>query len=498
MTRSVINVGSTPNDGTGDPLRVAFNKINDNFQDIYANVNSSDIRLVGNQINTALVNEELVLAPNGVGNVAVGANNPLVVRNTLASTNTQTGALIVNGGVGIAGDINASSITAPAAAFDSITTTGTIYAGDDITTEGQLWLDWRWANGAPKSGGAILPGNANSTPSEVDAIWDIGSTDRRFANIYVQTVVSNYTGFTAIDNTPIGRNIAREAAFTTVSIDTLSVNTLNITNPLDETIGNLVVENTAVIMGDTTFSGNLFINVQDAMNTPITGGGIFPTNDATYDLGNSTAQFRNLYLSGNAAVGGNVSISPGRYFVGPLDGVAASATTAGSATYATSAGSANRATIVTANSQPYIEQVGTIRNLVAGNVNVGNVMTVLGNIVAYSSVLAQGGLITDAGNSGAISGTYNLDLGLQATNIRFFSFNADMTIAVYGSNIFPGNTVTVIAKNTDNSTHAVSLPNNNNNKNAGIVNVAAGVTSTFVFRTVGYTSDDVYCAITNS
>lgn len=35
MARQTINIGSAPNDGTGDALRVAFDKINDNFLEVY-------------------------------------------------------------------------------------------------------------------------------------------------------------------------------------------------------------------------------------------------------------------------------------------------------------------------------------------------------------------------------------------------------------------------------------------------------------------------------
>lgn len=35
MTRQVINIGSSVNKGDGDPLRVAFDKINDNFIEVY-------------------------------------------------------------------------------------------------------------------------------------------------------------------------------------------------------------------------------------------------------------------------------------------------------------------------------------------------------------------------------------------------------------------------------------------------------------------------------
>lgn len=38
MTQQVINVGVLPNDGTGDPLRVAYQKINVNFTELYSTV----------------------------------------------------------------------------------------------------------------------------------------------------------------------------------------------------------------------------------------------------------------------------------------------------------------------------------------------------------------------------------------------------------------------------------------------------------------------------
>jgi hypothetical protein len=36
MTRQSINIGSGPNDKSGDPLRTAFNKINNNFTELYS------------------------------------------------------------------------------------------------------------------------------------------------------------------------------------------------------------------------------------------------------------------------------------------------------------------------------------------------------------------------------------------------------------------------------------------------------------------------------
>jgi len=43
MTQQIINLGNTANDGTGDPLRTAFTKINANFTDLYSNIPSTQI-----------------------------------------------------------------------------------------------------------------------------------------------------------------------------------------------------------------------------------------------------------------------------------------------------------------------------------------------------------------------------------------------------------------------------------------------------------------------
>jgi hypothetical protein len=36
MTQEVINIGAQPNDGEGDPLRTAFEKVNNNFSQLYS------------------------------------------------------------------------------------------------------------------------------------------------------------------------------------------------------------------------------------------------------------------------------------------------------------------------------------------------------------------------------------------------------------------------------------------------------------------------------
>ena len=45
MAQQTINIGTTANDGTGDPLRTAFDKVNDNFTELY-NDDAGDVNQV--------------------------------------------------------------------------------------------------------------------------------------------------------------------------------------------------------------------------------------------------------------------------------------------------------------------------------------------------------------------------------------------------------------------------------------------------------------------
>ena len=78
MARQVINIGSSANDGTGDPLRTAFDKINDNFVELYGtdnDLNTLDANLDVNNfaITTGVTNGDITVTPNGTGSIKLGA-----------------------------------------------------------------------------------------------------------------------------------------------------------------------------------------------------------------------------------------------------------------------------------------------------------------------------------------------------------------------------------------------------------------------------------------
>ena len=52
MAQQTINIGTVANDGTGDPLRTAFDKSNDNFTDLYAGAGVADNSITSAKLGT--------------------------------------------------------------------------------------------------------------------------------------------------------------------------------------------------------------------------------------------------------------------------------------------------------------------------------------------------------------------------------------------------------------------------------------------------------------
>ena len=86
MARQAINIGSSANDGTGDPLRTAFDKINDNFVELYGtdnDINTLDANLDVNTfaITTGVTNGDITVTPNGTGGIKL--RNSKIVSDTV-------------------------------------------------------------------------------------------------------------------------------------------------------------------------------------------------------------------------------------------------------------------------------------------------------------------------------------------------------------------------------------------------------------------------------
>jgi hypothetical protein len=74
-TQQIINYGATANDGTGDPLRTAFIKTDDNFDNVWlAGPVGSNITIGNNTIQSNNTNGNIIIKPNGTGIVQANAS----------------------------------------------------------------------------------------------------------------------------------------------------------------------------------------------------------------------------------------------------------------------------------------------------------------------------------------------------------------------------------------------------------------------------------------
>ncbi len=149
MARLNLEVGNNANDGTGDTLRVAMQKVNDNFTELYASpLFSGDILVSDNEITAARSNDDLVLSASGTGSVAIANltidNNINLTDNEIRTTVSNsdlklsasgTGSVVIDKASITGGNINNTVIgnaTAVAGTFTTLTTTGSLTV-DSVT-----------------------------------------------------------------------------------------------------------------------------------------------------------------------------------------------------------------------------------------------------------------------------------------------------------------------------------------------------------------------------
>ena len=154
MAKQTINIGSSANDGTGDPLRTAFDKINDNFTELYGAdddatnfvIEDTSPQLGGNldingfNITSARSNEDIRIIPSGTGGVLASAIR--IAGTTLSSDDssaiTVAEALQINGATNIDGAATATStlaVTGATTLSSTLAVTGTSTFSDGVTAE---------------------------------------------------------------------------------------------------------------------------------------------------------------------------------------------------------------------------------------------------------------------------------------------------------------------------------------------------------------------------
>jgi len=255
MAQQSINVGTSANDGTGDPLRTAFNKINSNFTELYGtSAFDTQVTISGNSISANESNADLVLNGSGTGGIVTGAIR--IDGTSLSSTDSTQ--ININENLDVGGNITASG---------DITATGNIFAkgninlgdaaGDQTKVTGvfeadQLQIDGTTMTSTVTNGDVTITGNGsggvnidnltfndNSITSASNA--DINITPGGTGNIVAGAVTINGTTLSAADSSSI---TVAEA--------------LDVTGTLTGTSASL--STTLAVTGATTLSGATTVN----------------------------------------------------------------------------------------------------------------------------------------------------------------------------------------------------------------------------------------------
>ena len=150
MAQQTINIGSAANDGTGDPLRTAFDKINDNFSELYGSTAEAndlledstpqlggDLDVNGRRITSARSNEDIILLPNGTGGVV--ASGLRIAGTTLSADDSSiiniNEGLVVDGTASVSG---AATLSSTLAVTGTSTLTGAVTIAGATTVNNAL------------------------------------------------------------------------------------------------------------------------------------------------------------------------------------------------------------------------------------------------------------------------------------------------------------------------------------------------------------------------
>lgn len=218
MSKQTINVGTASDDGTGDSLRAAFVKVNENFSEVYNEIGGdtlSDLKLTSNKITTDNTNANIILDPNGTGKVEVEGET-LFRGNTVSTGQIRGSSLQVDNNANIDGNLTVDgTLNAGTFSVGALTGTSQILTGN-LTVNGNTDL------GDSSSDTLTITARFDSSlvPS-VTTTNDLGSGSLRWRDLYARDIDARngtFSGNITITGTVDGIDVsARDAVLTSTT-----------------------------------------------------------------------------------------------------------------------------------------------------------------------------------------------------------------------------------------------------------------------------------------
>ena len=425
MALEIINVGASPNDGTGDAIRTAFLKCNDNFTQLFATSGITGLANGTSNISIPLANGNINFSVSGTSNVLVispvqselGANLSVAGLATVGNLSV-TGGIVSVGTIQSLADVTASVITANANLVAGNAIVGNLITTNELSLTGNVTSDLLVS--------ANIEGANISTPGMISAVGSINSsTDVSAAgNVSAQFILGD-GGF--LSNVTVASNVAVTQIANGTTVFAVESSGGNINTTVGGTANVLQITSTEIsTIGSLSAAGNI-------NGAYILGNGAFLSGLPTQYTDSNVAAYLPTYSGNLSSLGGNVVTSANvtgnnLNATNLVNASNISATNTVSASIVTASGTITGGNLFTSgliSTSGSITSIGNIEGayllttgsvIASGNIS-GNVISASGAVIG-STVSASGNI--SGGNirfnAGVVSGTGNVIAGLVSSS----------------------------------------------------------------------------------
>ena len=301
-----IDIGAAANDGTGDPLRTAFNYVNNNFSNVWnTGLPNSNVQFLDNRILTVNTNANLVLAPNGIGKVASNVDivpntaNAFALGGLTRRWNTIYGQYLdishnatIGGNLTVTGNLSAGNISYTSNVFVG-DLEGSVFDGASSIVldviDSAIYVDnYYYANGVPFGGGSNY-GNTN-----------VASFLAAFGSNSISTTGNISAGNASVTNVVAAQNIT--ATTGTFTGDQFSDGAMYVGSPAGTILGSDVVIQITANAG-----GYSQTNFQNINSGPAASSDYI----LTADNGNDTTHFLDMGITSSGWDGSETNVLSG-------------------------------------------------------------------------------------------------------------------------------------------------------------------------------------------
>ena len=412
MSQQIINVGTAPDDGAGDPLRTAFIKTNLNFTELYATAGITGIANGSSNISIPMANGNINLSAGGTANILIIRSAGANVTGTLGVQGlTKLTTLSTTGSIQNAGDYVGVNVSATGNIDGGNLNAGTGITGQTLSLSSNVISVLRVT--ANISGGNISTPGRLSTTGNITTSGSISAT----GNITTGQFIFGDGGFlsnvTAVSNLAVTQ-IANGT--TSVSVVASGGNAVTSVGGIPDVV--IVTSTGTITSGTASATGNITGgNVRTAGQVSATGnitGGNLITSGSHNTTGNLSAG--NISTPGQISATGNITggniLGGNAFFAGNV-----SVTGNISATGVVFTTSTFNGNTVTGTDALFVGVPGFTP--LASNV----IMQVAGNVNSYSQInfeninngnRASTDLVLTANNGN--DSTYYLDMGIASSN----------------------------------------------------------------------------------